>query len=211
MKKIVSPFDKEIEEFSFLAADYIRLLENVTNFSKRDFLFALHKILPSIYLSIISIPLQENQSDDFSGKYVTEEAWDKIQQSIAAKIGQHNSYLDVFDPTIQDQEMPVAADISDHLSDIYQDLKDFYVLFNIGNEVSVISAFNECKQNFETYWGQKLVNVLRAIHCLCYGAEDLSDEAEEKDTPAQQTKTDTSSWFISQRKRDFFNDEISFS
>ncbi len=36
-------------------------------------------------------------------------------------------------------------------------------------------ALWECKKNFEEFWGQKLVNVLRAIHTLLY-SENLLDE-----------------------------------
>jgi hypothetical protein len=36
----------------------------------------------------------------------------------------------------------------------------------------------ECQNNFETYWGQKLVNGLRAIHAVIYNNIDENGEEE---------------------------------
>ena len=38
-----------------------------------------------------------------------------------------------------------------------------------------------CQQHFKTYWGQKLVNVIRPLHSILYNEdenEDFSDETE---------------------------------
>jgi len=57
----------------------------------------------------------------------------------------------------------------------------------------------ECKQNFENYWGQKLVNSLRAIHRFIYSGEEIG-KAEIKENIDEER--DTSGWFISKRQKD---------
>ena len=42
-------------------------------------------------------------------------------------------------------------------------------------------ALWECRTNFEQYWGQRLVNGLRAIHNLVYGTSDLDETEKEPD------------------------------
>ena len=39
----------------------------------------------------------------------------------------------------------------------------------------MMSALELCNQNFRTDWGQKLVNVLRAIHEVKYTITDIDD------------------------------------
>jgi len=56
----------------------------------------------------------------------------------------------------------------------------------------------ECRQNFENYWGQKLVNSLRAIHRFIYSGDEI-EKVESKDNTDEQR--DTTAWFISQRQR----------
>ena len=54
------------------------------------------------------------------------------------------------------------------MADIYQDVRDFIFAFQVGHEDAMRQALKTCRDNFETYWGQKLVNVLRALHNVYY-------------------------------------------
>jgi len=56
--------------------------------------------------------------------------------------------------------------------DIYQDVKEFVSSYNFGNEEVMNDAVAECKSHFEEFWGQRLVNVLRAIHQLTFANID---------------------------------------
>ena len=59
---------------------------------------------------------------------------------------------------------------------IYQDIKDFISIYSLGNEDATQEALVYCKENFISYWGQKLVNVLRALHNLHFSQnEDEND------------------------------------
>ena len=54
--------------------------------------------------------------------------------------------------------------ISEGLADIYQDIKDFIFVFRQGVNRNMHNALATCQDNFKLYWGQKLVNTLRALH-----------------------------------------------
>ena len=73
-------------------------------------------------------------------------------------------------------EEPLAASISEGLADIYQDLKDFISTYRLGNEPQMLEALYICYENFVSYWGQQLVNVLRALHNVKYSPNDNDDE-----------------------------------
>ncbi|MDE5701651.1 MAG: DUF5063 domain-containing protein, partial [Bacteroides sp.] len=67
--------------------------------------------------------------------------------------------------------------ISEDLADIYQSLKDFIFVFQLGLNETMNDSLAICQEQFKEYWGQTLVNTLRALHDAKYHQAD--DEAEE--------------------------------
>ena len=66
-------------------------------------------------------------------------------------------------------------------------------------------ALWECKNNFEEFWGQKLVNVLRAIHSLVY-SEALNEE--QTTDPGQKNKKGNN-WVSKHFRNQESNEEFS--
>jgi hypothetical protein len=54
--------------------------------------------------------------------------------------------------------------------------------------------------NFENFWGQKLVNAMRAIHKFLYSGEEIRKV--ENDAGENDETRNTSDWFISRRQRE---------
>jgi hypothetical protein len=54
--------------------------------------------------------------------------------------------------------------------------------------------------NFETIWGEKLLNVIRAAHIFLYSGKEIEDAVENTD---KDDERDTDEWFISKRQKDF--------
>jgi hypothetical protein len=200
---------KTVQQFAEDAGNYCILLENATNFSKKDLLQKLNVLLPSLYNHLLHLKNTSlNSEDTYTEKFVSEDDWQKIHNTLILKTGQHNEYLEVFDPTMQEQDGPVTKSIAEDLSDIYQDLKDFITAYNLGNIESIKLAISECILNFSNYWGQKTVNLLRAIHNLCFGDYDLSDESNEIPQEGEELEDiDTNDWLITKKMRDTENDE----
>ena len=60
---------------------------------------------------------------------------------------------------------------------IYQDIKDFIFVFQLGLNETMNDSLAICQENFRLHWGQKLVNTLRALHEVKYAQGE--DEEEE--------------------------------
>jgi hypothetical protein len=58
--------------------------------------------------------------------------------------------------------------------------------------------------NFENFWGQKLVNSMRAIHKFIYSGEEIGRV--EKDDKTDDEERNTADWFITRRQRDLRGD-----
>lgn len=57
----------------------------------------------------------------------------------------------------------------------------------------------ECRMNFETLWGEKLLNTIRSIHNFLYSGKEIEDKIENTD---KNEERDTDEWFISKRQKD---------
>jgi hypothetical protein len=90
------------------------------------------------------------------------------------------------------------------MADIYQDVKDFLLLYQTGTGEVMNDAVWECRMNFENFWGQKLVNSMRAIHKFIYSGEEIG-KVERKDDTNDENRN-TTDWFITRRQKDFKGD-----
>lgn len=173
-------YSHEVLEFVTVAVQYCAFLEQAEGSDRRTFVDTMLKLLPLLYLKGALIPKYEPMTGDSLQDYVTEENYNIVRNNIAFVMGEQDDYLDVFVEDMKYSESPILCTISENLADIYQDLKNFACTIKDGIEESMELALFECKCNFETYWGLKTANTMRALHEVRYsmGEDDL-----EEDTP----------------------------
>ena len=174
-------YSKSVIEFVTVANEYCFGIENVSKYSVAENLLKLQKFLPLLYLKAALLPKTERLLDEELEQYVTELDYNVLHQKWLQELNENDSYYEVFDPGIQFGNETVTASISENLLDIYQDLKDFLMSYSIGNDEVMNDALYECLYRFEESWGQRLVNVLRAIHMLLYSGIDFSEREKKED------------------------------
>ena len=164
-------YSRNVIEFATVANEFCTFTEAVSDLTRKDFLGKLQKMFPLLYLKASLLPgLNElEDSEDTPEKFVTEEDYNFILRKLSSKLGEFDSYPEIFEPGITLGEATIEANISENVTDIYQDLKDFILSYRIGTAEVMRAALWECRNNFEQYWGQKLVNGLRAVHMLVHG------------------------------------------
>lgn len=153
-----------------VSAEYCVYLEKLreAGTEREDFLKKITMVLPLIYVKASLLPDLEEQGIDELQEIVTEEDYEEVRQSVWNLLRADDEYLEVFTPDMQYSEGPMMATISEDLADIYQDLKNFVAAFAEQNEITMNDAIVKVKENFRTYWGQKLVNAMRPLHELRY-------------------------------------------
>ena len=175
-------YSKNVIEFATVANEYCSFIEAVDQFQRKDFIVRVQKLFPLLYLKATLLPEPDiEMSEDAPEKFVSEEDYNFVLHKLEEKFGQFDAYYEVFDPSMQYSEDALEASISENITDIYQDLKDFILLYRIGTLEVMNDALWECRNNFEQYWGQRLVNGLRAIHNLVYGVSDLEEKEDHSD------------------------------
>lgn len=169
-------YSKNVIEFVAVANEYCNIVENHAQVSRKVFIERMQKIFPLVYLKASLLPAIDDEQVETPEKFVNEVEYNFLLSKIGEKMGQFDSYQEVFDEGMQYSETAIDASIADNICDIYQDLKDFLMAYRIGTVEIMVDALWECNNNFKTFWGQKLVNGLRAIHSVVYGDVDLNDE-----------------------------------
>lgn len=171
-------YHKNTIEFVAVAKSYCDFMDQLESVDKDSLIDTSTKLLPLIYLKASLLPDVESMLDEAPETFATEDQYAALTQEIADILGNDDAYLDVFHPDIQLSDTPVANFISENLADIWQDLFNFISVFRIGYEDTMNDALFTVKKNFAHYWGQSLVNVLRALHRCKYETveNELLDE-----------------------------------
>ena len=197
-------YSKNILEFVTVAKEYCVFVEEANKESKLDFINKSQKLLPLLYVKASLIPNIDNVFEEYNEKFVSEDDWTAIQQQIAEKLGSHEIFLDVLEPIVQYSDDTISVSLSEIFADIYQDLMNFLTLYRIGTNEQMNDAVWECKNNFEQYWGPRLLSALTAIHSILYSNEELiDDEYVKPDT----TDVNTDNWMITKRQKDWNNED----
>lgn len=158
-------FERNSVEFVTVAAQFCNFLENAQDMEREEFVDTALKMLPLLYVKALLLPEMELiDEDDELENYVTEESYSLMNAQLADIMGDRDDYLDVFVEDMKYSDQPVTRYISEGLADIYQDIKDFIFVFKQGVNRNMHNALAKCQENFRLYWGQKLVNTLRALH-----------------------------------------------
>ena len=170
-------FEKNVIEFVTVAAEFCAFLERAEHMKRKAFVDTSLKILPLLYLKASLLPKCETIGDEAPETYVTEEIYEILRINLSGLMGDKDDYLDVFVQDMVYSDQPIKKSISEDLADIYQDIKDFIFVFQLGLNETMNDSLAICQENFGTLWGQKLVNTLRALHDVKYN--QLEEEEEE--------------------------------
>ncbi len=197
-------YSRNVVEFVAVANEYCKYAEHASELKGDELLKIMQRILPLMYLKASLLPQLEPYFEDGNEKFVSESDWVSLNETLREKFGTANDFPEVFDEKAEETGVPAISTISENMADMYQDMKDFLLLYQTGTPEVMNDAVWECRLNFETFWGQKLVNSLRAIHRFIYSGEEIG-KADDENIVNDDSKN-TTDWLISRRQKDFRSD-----
>lgn len=193
---------RELISFTSLASDYCATLQHVSELEKAEFIDMMSLQLPKIYVAMLEMPapekhdaegekgeeseeweapedideysmvsLEEPDSHYFETR-VDEDFYESIRRHIEALLGPDDTFLETFEEDMKYSDSPIAASVSESLADIFQPLYDFTSIVRETDGSLMDAAFEDCRDNFNSYWSQTLCNVLRAINHLRLNSEE---------------------------------------
>lgn len=169
-------FDRNVIDFVTVAAEFCKLMEQAVSTERDQFVDTTLKVLPLLYVKALLLPPCETMGDGVLEENVTEDDYEYVHTTIERLLGSDDVYLDVFLEDMKYSDTPIAKHISEDLADIYQDIRNFVFVFKQGLNLNMHDALSLCQENFKLYWGQKLVNTLRALHEVKFATHDDQDD-----------------------------------
>lgn len=162
-------YSKDVIDFVKLAADYCLKLEHSREATPRELVKAMLNSLPYLYIKGTALLETTGENDLMCiDPQVTEEDYNFVRNGVYDVLGRYDEYLDVFVEDMKYSDKPILRSVSEDLADIYQDLRNFLAVYRDGIEEMMTAALYEVLDNFKEYWGQKCVNVMRALHDILY-------------------------------------------
>ena len=184
-KNISAIYDKNTVEFVTVAAEFCGFLERTGEMKRRPFVDKALKLLPLLYLKASLLPEYAERMDEFDPEtFVTEGDYERVRAGVAALMGRYDDYLDVFLDDMAYSDTPICQTISEGLADIYRSVKDFICVYQLGLGRTMNDALVVCRENFGEFWGQRLLNVMRALHDVKYNVRQETDEEADEPLPA---------------------------
>lgn len=162
---------RAVMEMLTVANEYCHFMEHTEEKSLPDLLEFAHRILPLLYLKGSLLPELEVAHPEANERFITEENWQDIFTALREKFGEKDEYW-LIDPLYINETEPLKASISEHLTDIYQDMKDYILLFQKNTFPARENAIAELKKLFGSHWGYKIGNISTRIHHLIYEGEE---------------------------------------
>jgi hypothetical protein len=152
-------------EFLRVAHEYCVFTENAGEKIRKDIYDFFLKIGPLLYLKGELLPEVDPEYPESSERFVTEEEYQEIFNAFRHVFGEDDEYYHVGYEEYNEYEA-VKASLSENFTDLYQDLKDFILLFQKNTQSARQNAVHDCRALFETRWGPKVLSSLRYLHYL---------------------------------------------
>ena len=146
-------------------------LANAQQYEQAEFVDSMLKLLPRIYISATDISIG-NEPEAYIEPYLDEDYYESVRHHVEMVMGPDDIYLEVFEADMKYSDTPISASIAEGLTDIFQDLFNFVNNVKDAPQEQISDYVAVCKENFETFWGQRLCNVMKALHDIKYNHDN---------------------------------------
>ncbi len=172
-----SSIQKSVLELLTVANELCLFLEKADEYNKQEIFEYFHKICPLIYLKGSLISSIDVENPEANERFVAEEQWEYIFNTLRSKLAPDDEFWYIDEQRFIDDEVDKGS-IAEHFADIYQDLKDYIMLYQKNTHAARENAVNNCRTLFEVNWGPKLIRVMKAIHQYLYADAFSAEEGE---------------------------------
>lgn len=150
-------------EMLTVANEYCLFFEEAEKYEPTDILTYFQRLAPLLYLKGSLLPAVDVSDEAFAERFVTEEQWEDVFKTLREKLGPEERYY-IHDHNYDTQE----ASLADNIADIYQDMKDFVMLYQKNTEVARQNALVQVRGLFPGHWGPILLQAMIAVHRLLH-------------------------------------------
>ncbi len=152
-----------------VANEFCIFTEKADKYNPEEVLQYYAKICPLLYLKGAILPVVEVDEDYFGERFVNEDQWESIYNALLTVFQGKDEFFTLSYENADN--MPLKASLSEHFADLYQDLKDFVLLYQKNHTYAKQNAVYECRHLFISHWGARIAALLPALHAIAFPAE----------------------------------------
>lgn len=172
--------------FIALCNEYCMAVENARESLLPSFAGNMLRLLPRIYISasdLVNIPevMQYREEEPYVSQALEEDYYESVRRSLESLLGEHDTYLEVFEEDMKYSDTPIAATVSEQLADLFQVMYNFLETVREATTDVTYEALASVSNDFESYWSRTLCNVMRPLNQLYYSELKGDDEAFDSD------------------------------
>jgi len=161
-------YSRNVIDFLTVANEYCKTVENSNNSNLITLIELLNKLLPLMYLKGAVLPVVALPVDTIDNSGITEEEYEAVYSKLKPIFGNYAHYWIASTPVNTINEDIVQNSFPEKLSDIYQDVKDFILKYQVGSAEEKENAIFECSYNFIHYWGKITAELIGPLHHLIH-------------------------------------------
>jgi hypothetical protein len=172
-------FSRQTLEMVTVANDFCMTLDQLEKHKKPFLIDYLQKICPLLYIKGALLEEVEVLNPEMNERFLTEKDWESLFNDLRQLMKEDDEFWYIDNSNDSDNE-PIKASLAECITDIYQDLKDFLILYQKNSLDAKQNAINQLVLSFPVYWGPKLLLVAKKIHSIL---QDESSAKESDDYP----------------------------
>lgn len=161
---------KSAIEMLIVANEFCLFMEDLENKTGITIFEFVHRVLPLMYTKGSLLPDFVVEYPEANMRFVTEEQWDNLFTELRNKFGRNDEFW-LIDPLHINETEPLKASLAENLTDIYQSMKDFTLLYQKNTQAARENSLADCKKLFCDHWGYRISNIMPRLHYLLYGAD----------------------------------------
>ncbi len=156
-------YSAPVIEMLTVANEYCLFIDRIEKFPSDELYPFIQKLLSLMYLKGSLLPEIEVEDEGANERYITAEQWESVFTLLRDKFGTEDEFwmLDLEGP---DDTTPIKGSLSELLSDIYQDMQDFILLYQKESRAAKQNAAYDCKSLFLSHWGIRALDVIKVLH-----------------------------------------------
>lgn len=162
---------KNALEMLIVANEFCLFMEEMEDKPKKPVYDFVHRVMPLMYTKGSLLPDVEVEYPEANMRFVTEEQWEQLFTQLREKFGKDDEFW-IIDPEYINETEPLKASLSENLADIYQDMKDFILLYQKNTIAARQNALSDCKELFSDHWGYRISKIMMQLHHLIYNTEE---------------------------------------
>lgn len=196
-----------VKDFVLVANEYCNLLEHAPLKRTGELFNELQQILPRIYMKAALLPKPKYCYEEEPASFVKDHDYARIHDALQKKFELFNGITGMSPGTMPNQHELISFGMAESFTELYEVLKNFVKLYEVGLPQSMNDAVWICHQEFEQGFGPRLIDSLKSLHTLIYDKNTGGSRAIQSDDFNRDSDIEQEPWFSDDQDQVYDDDE----